>query len=206
MIFPIAVLFYALHGNSKASTPAPTPSVHDQPPVAMAAPTTPALTAPVAPEVVEHANVDGLAPALEPGYLAVEHAAKKCWHDRNRPPAPATRPNGPDETIETIQLTYRQVADHGVGHIEELKVGRDQLTDQTLQACIVKAGGAATWKTTAPDGALGVVEYNVNIGDLMRPPPALPPTLPTPPDNPNVEDVQPASIVADPEPGRIPKN
>lgn len=210
VIFPIAVLFYALHGNSKASTPAPRPNERDQPPVATTVSTAPSLSTPVAAPPAVETNADGLLPdgllpVLQPGYSAVEQAAKKCWHDRNRPPTPATRPNGPDETIETIQLTYRQIADHGVGHIEEVRVGRDKLTDQALQACIVKAAGMVTWNTSAPDGVLGTIEHNVNIGDLMRPPPALPPPS-APPANQDIEEAHPASIVVDPEPAKIQKN
>ena len=207
VVFPVVVLFYALHGSSKASTPKP--SERDQPPVATApattAPATPSLSAPAAATPVVEAYGEGLLPALQPGHAAVEQAAKKCWHDRNRPPAPATRPNGPDETIETIQLTYRLVAENGVGHIEEVKVGHDQLTDQALQACIVKGAAAATWSSSAPDGVLGTIEHNVNIGDLMRPPPSLPPPSSTPAVTAGAEETKVMSVTFDPGPAQHPK-
>lgn len=206
VVFPVVVLFYALHGSSKASTPKP--SERDQPPVATTtvttAPATPSLSAPAPATPVVEAYGEGLLPVLQPGHAAVEQAAKKCWHDRNRPPSPATRPNGPDETIETIQLTYRLISDQGVGRVEEVKIGHDQFTDQALQSCILKAAAAVTWKSSAPDGLLGIVEHNVNIGDLMRPPPSLPPPS-SAPATAEAEETKVMSVTFDPKPAEQPK-
>lgn len=210
-----AVLFLSLGGGSKAETK---PSTEHEAPVAArsVAPTAAPRLASAAPVVktdaVEHANVDGLPDALEPGYLAVEQAAKTCRSGR---PAPKPiRPNGPDETIESIQLSYRQVSSGGVGRIEDLKVSDGKLTDQALQSCIVKAAASASWKSDAPDRLIGTLQQNVNVGDLMRPDFGLPPesrrspkpTAPPPPElagplgqqAPEVEDDHKDVIVAEP--------
>lgn len=166
----------------------------------------------VEPTEVEHANVEGLPEQLEPGYLAVEHAAKGCY--RGRPAPEPIRPNGPDETIESIKLAYRQVSSNGVGRVEDLKVVTGKLTDQALESCIVKVAAAATWSSSAPDGLIGDLQQNVTLGDLMRPDHGLPPpskrspkpTAPPPPElagplgkqAPDVEDDHPDVIVAEP--------
>jgi hypothetical protein len=180
----VGVLLFTLHrgsGSTKSSTntadSAPTTaarSVTSAPRLGGAAPA-------VETNVVEHANIDGLPDALEPGYLAVEHAAKGCY--RGRPAPKPIRSNGPDETIESIRLSYRQVVSHGVGHVEDMKVNNGELTDQALQSCIVKMAAAATWRSNAPDGEIGDLEQNVTLGDLMRPGSGLPPVAqrsPTP--------------------------
>jgi hypothetical protein len=220
-----AVLFYALYGSSRSETK---PSTERKADGALAAarsaapPATPHLggAAPVAKtDDVEHANVEGLPEPLEPGYLAVEHAAKGCYRGR-RAPKPI-RPNGPDATIESIQLAYRQVSNNGVGRVEDLKVVNGKLTDQALQSCIVKAAGAATWSSTAPDGVIGNLEQNVNLGDLKRPDHGLPPEsqrspkplLPPPPalagplgkQATDAEDDHPGVIVSEPGLAKQPK-
>jgi hypothetical protein len=175
-----AVLVYVLHDGDSKSETAPSDRKAENaaasvPRVATRTTAGPRLggVAPVAkPADVEHANIVGLPDVLEPGYLAFEHAAKTCY--RGRKPTP-TRPNGPDETIETIKLSYRQVISGGVGHVEDLKVVDDKVTDETLSSCIVKATAAATWSQDVPDGELGEVAQNVNLGDLMRPDVGLPP-------------------------------
>jgi hypothetical protein len=160
-----------------SASPGVTPQLRNVAPVAST------NTAPV-----EHAQVDGLPEVLEPGYLAIERAAKTCQTGR---PAPTPiRPNGPDETIETIKLSYRQVAANGVGHIEAVTVIDGKLTDQALQSCIVRVAGEVTWSASAPDGLIGTLEQNINVGDLMRPEYGLPPpskrspkpTAPPPPE------------------------
>jgi hypothetical protein len=171
-----AGLYFALH-ESSTSEAKPTSERTTSPAVATSATTAPSLgngaTPVVATEHVERANVAGLPEPLEPGYLAVEHAAKGCY--RGRPAPQPIRPNGPDETIEAIQLSYRQVVSHGVGHIEGLEVSHGQLTDQALQSCIVKVVASATWKSNAPDGEIGDLQQNITLGDLMRPDYGLPP-------------------------------
>lgn len=215
----VGLLVYALHGDSEAETKPATERAADG--TRSAAPTPPSLAGAdpvVKPDNVEHANVDGLPEALEAGYLAVEHAAKTCY--RGRTPTPI-RPKGPDETIETIQLAYRQVANHGVGRIEDLTVKSGKLTDQALQSCIVKVAASATWRSTAPDGLIGDLEQNVNLGDLMRPDFGLPPeskrspkpTAPPPAalagplgqPTPEVEDDHAGTIVSEPGPATKPK-
>jgi hypothetical protein len=220
-----AVVFYTLHGGSNADTKSSTERKADAARTAArnAGPFVPpqlgAASADVKPADVEHANVEGLAEPLEPGYLAVAHAAKECY--RKRPAPKPIRPNGPDETIESIQLEYRQVSDHGVGRVEKLKVVHGKLTDPSLQACIVKVAAAATWSTSEPDGVIGTLEQNVNVGDLMRPAHGLPPASqrspkpsgPPPPalagplgkPAPDADDDHPGVIVAEPRLAGQPK-
>jgi hypothetical protein len=219
-----AVLFYAVHGGSRSDRG--TERTADSVPTAAARSATPTSTphlggaAPVAKAGdVEHANVEGLPEPLEPGYLAVEHAAKHCYSGR---PAPQPiRPNGPDETIESIQLSYRQVSSHGVGRVEDLKVSNGTLTDQALQSCILAAAAAVAWSSNAPDGEIGTLQQNVNLGDLMRPDYGLPPVSkrspkPTAPPPPELagplgqqaaapEDEHPDVIVAEPGLAKQPK-
>lgn len=186
-------LFFVLHGDSKAETKTTNERAVDgassttrNAPTAI--PTLASADPAVKPAGVEHANIDGLPDQLEPGYLAVEHAAKSCYRGHT-PPKPV-RPNGPDETIESLQLSYRQVVSHGVGHIEDLKVIDDQLNDESLQSCIVGAAASAKWASNAPDGVIGDLQQNVVVGDLMRPDYGLPPesrrspkpTAPPPPE------------------------
>jgi hypothetical protein len=221
-VIAVAALgFLALHGGSKSEAKPSTERTVDVAPAtagpAASAPGPAPQLAGAAPAMktgdVEHANVVNLPDSLEPGYLAIEHAAKGCYRG-HVPPAP-TRPNGPDETIDSIQLSYRQVSSHGAGHIEDLKVVHGTLSDQALQSCIVNAASGVTWSSTAPDGEIGSLEQNVNVGDLMRPDYGLPPeskrspkpTAPPPPamaaplgqQAPEVADDHPDVVV--PEPG-----
>lgn len=187
----VAVAFFTFRHRSTPETKISTTADETHAAGAPSAATAPRLggAAPVAePVEIEHANIDGLPDALEPGYLAVEHAAKTCY--RGRPAPKPIRDNGPDETIESIRLSYRQVVSHGVGHIEDLKVNDGKLTDQALQSCIVKMASAATWSSSASDGEIGDLEQNIVLGDLMRPDHGLPPvsqrspkpTAPPPPE------------------------
>jgi hypothetical protein len=215
-----AVLFYTLHGGSSSEAKSSTERTADGAPATARSAAAPVATprlggaAPeVKPDDVEHANVANLPEPLEPGYLAVEHAAKRCY--RGHPAPQPIRPDGPDETIESIQLSYRQVSSHGIGRAEDVKIVHGQLTDQALESCIVSAAAAVTWSSTAPDGEIGTLAQNVNLGDLMRPDHGLPPesqrspkpTAPPPPElagplgkqAPDVEDDHPDVIV--PEPG-----
>ncbi|HUS27951.1 MAG TPA: hypothetical protein VMZ53_05565 [Kofleriaceae bacterium] len=215
-----AVLFYALHGDdSNAQTTSSSTERTADRSRAQARSAGPNETGQLAApgvvkhaDTVEHANVDGLPEELEPGYLAIEHAAKGCY--RGRPAPTPIRPAGPDETIESIRLSYRQVANHGVGRVENLKVNDGELTDKALQACIVKAAAGATWSSTEPDGVIGDLEQNIMLGDLLRPDHGLPPvdkrsptpTAPPPPElagplgqqAPEPEDDHADVIVADP--------
>lgn len=221
-VIAVAALgFYALHGGSTSEAKPSTERPVDVAPLAAGPAASARGPAPqlagAAPVVktgdVEHASVVNLPDSLEPGYLAVEHAAKGCYRG-HAPPSP-TRPGGPDETIESIQLSYRQVSSHGAGHIEDLEILHGTLSDQALQSCIVSAASAVTWSSTAPDGEIGSLEQNVNVGDLMRPDYGLPPeskrspkpTAPPPPElagplgqqAPEVADDHPDVVV--PEPG-----
>jgi hypothetical protein len=184
----VAAMFYAAQGSSKAEATksaeggtAPTTiegtNVVAVRKAAPSAPSAPPSASVVDPRFVEHANIAGLPEELEPGYLAIEHAAKTCYRGRKVPKP--TRPNGPDETVETIKISYRQLSDQGVGHVEDLTVTRGQFTDQKLQACIVKAMTAATWTSAAPDGVIGEMEQEVNLGDLLRPDFKPPPAVKT---------------------------
>jgi hypothetical protein len=214
----VAVLFYALRRDSKSATKT-SPEVTAETHATAARSTTPSPrlvgAAPVVePKLAEHANIEGLPDALEPGYLAVEHAAKGCY--RGRPAPKPIRENGPDETIESIRLSYRQISSHGVGHVEDMKVNNGALTDQALQSCIVKMAAAATWSSSAPDGEIGDLEQNIVLGDLMRPDHGLPPMaqrspMPTAPPPPELagplgkqaelpEDDHPGVVVSAPRP------
>ena len=212
--------FFVLHRGSKADPkPASNEVAATETQTATSHSATPAPrlggAAPVAkPPPAEHANIDGLPEPLEAGYLAVEHAAKTCY--RGRPAPQPIRPNGPDGTVESIRLSYRQVVSHGVGHVEDLKINNGKLTDQALESCIVKVTAAATWSSPAPDGEIGELEQNITLGDLMRPDYGLPPPekrspMPTAPPPPELagplgksaeapEDDHPGVVVSAPKP------
>jgi hypothetical protein len=222
-----AVLFFALHGGSKSEAKPSTDRTADGAPAtarpAVALPTVASQLGVTATVVktgeVEHANVEGLPEPLEPGYLAIEHAAKGCYRGHTAP-API-RPGAADETTESIQLSYRQVSSHGIGRAEDVKVLHGKLTDQALQSCIVNAANGVTWSSNAPDGVIGELEQNVNVGDLLRPDYGLPPeskrspkpTAPPPPamaaplgtQTPEPEDEHPDVVVPDPGPAKQPK-
>ncbi len=211
--------FFVLHRGTKAETESTTPeaAASDTQTMATHSATAPRLGGPPAiakPAPAEHANIDGLPEPLEAGYLAVEHAAKTCY--RGRPVPQPIRPNGPDGTVESIRLSYRQVVKHGVGHVEDLKINDGKLTDQALESCIVKMTSAATWSSPAPDGEIGELEQNIALGDLMRPDYGLPPPskrspTPTAPPPPELagplgkqaeqpEDDHPGVVVSAPKP------
>lgn len=152
----------------------------------------------------ERVRVTGLPEELHASWLAVEHAAKDCY--RGRPVPPPTRPNGPDETIETLMLEYRVVVQGGVGKLEDLRVTDGALTDAELQGCIVEAVAAATWEDVAADGVLAMMKHEINLGDLMRPDHGLlpeserPPIEPLPPGGAPPLGVEPAEPSVDEHP------